>query len=122
MNNIEQQRNNKMKSVYDALIQTKTIELVKKIEQLAAKKNCTASQLALAWVLAQGDHIFPIPGTKRIKYLEENIGALNIHLSIKELEEIDPSDLPAVLEGLAQLKRGERATPEQVEVAFRSFA
>jgi aryl-alcohol dehydrogenase-like predicted oxidoreductase len=67
----------------------KNIELVKKIEQLAVKKNCTASQLALAWVLAQGDHIFPIPGTKRIKYLEENIGALNIHLSIKELEEID---------------------------------
>jgi len=67
----------------------KNIELVKKIEQLAAKKNCTASQLALAWVLAQGDHIFPIPGTKRIKYLEENVGAVKIHLSEEELNEID---------------------------------
>jgi aryl-alcohol dehydrogenase-like predicted oxidoreductase len=67
----------------------KNIQLVKKLEQLAAKKNCTTSQLALAWVLAQGDYIFPIPGTKRIKYLEENIGALNIQLSGEELKEID---------------------------------
>src|SRR5271170_5484956 len=67
----------------------KNLGLVKKIEQLANKKSCTASQLALAWVLAQGDHIFPIPGTKRIKYLEENIGALNVQLSNEELEEID---------------------------------
>jgi len=67
----------------------KNIELVKKIEQIAAKKNCTASQLALAWVLAQGDFIFPIPGTKRIKYLEENIGAVKIQLSDEELKEID---------------------------------
>jgi len=67
----------------------KNIQLVKKIEQLAAKKNCTASQLALAWVLAQGDYIFPIPGTKRRKYLEENIGALNVQFSDEELKEID---------------------------------
>lgn len=67
----------------------KNLHLVSKIEEMAEKKNCTASQLALAWVLAQGEHIFPIPGTKRIKYLEENIGAINIKLSNEELEEID---------------------------------
>jgi aryl-alcohol dehydrogenase-like predicted oxidoreductase len=67
----------------------KNLELVKKIEEIAAKKNCTASQLALAWVMAQGDYIFPIPGTKRIKYLEENVGALNVNLTKEELEEID---------------------------------
>lgn len=67
----------------------KNLDLVSKIEQLAARKKCTASQLALAWVLAQGENIFPIPGTKRIKYLEENIGAVDIHLSPAELKEID---------------------------------
>jgi aryl-alcohol dehydrogenase-like predicted oxidoreductase len=67
----------------------KNLEIVKKIEQLAQNKNCTASQLALAWVLAQGDFIFPIPGTKHIKYLEENIGAVNVHFTKDELEEID---------------------------------
>lgn len=67
----------------------KNLELVKKIEQLAIKTGCTPSQLALAWVIAQGDHIFPIPGTKKIKYLEENVSALNVHLSKAELGEID---------------------------------
>jgi len=67
----------------------KNLDLVYKLEELAAVKNCTASQLALAWVLAQGNHIFPIPGTKRIKYLEENIGALNIQLTDRELKEIN---------------------------------
>lgn len=67
----------------------KNIQLVHKIEEMAQKKNCSAAQLALAWVLAQGDHIFPIPGTKRIKYLDENIGALNVKLSQEELQEID---------------------------------
>lgn len=67
----------------------KNLELVKKIESLAKEKNCTPSQLALAWVMAQEDFIFPIPGTKRIKYLEENIGAIEIDLSEKDLQEID---------------------------------
>ena len=67
----------------------KNLSLVKKIEALAQQKDCTPSQLALAWVLAQGDHIFPIPGTKRIKYLEENVGALNVKLTKEELDEID---------------------------------
>ena len=67
----------------------KNLDLVTAIEKLAQQKSCTASQLALAWVMAQGDHIFPIPGTKRIKYLDENTGALNVSFTKKELEEID---------------------------------
>jgi len=67
----------------------KNLQLVKKIESLAKQKNCSPAQLALAWVMAQGDFIFPIPGTKHINYLEENIGALNIKLSPEELDEIN---------------------------------
>jgi aryl-alcohol dehydrogenase-like predicted oxidoreductase len=67
----------------------KNLELVKRIEELAKKKNCTASQLALAWVLAKGDFIFPIPGTKRIPFLEENAGACSIKLSNDELKQIE---------------------------------
>ena len=68
---------------------TKNLQLVQKIETLAQQKGCTAAQLALAWVLAQGEYIFPIPGTKRIKYLEENIAAVNISLTPAELDEIN---------------------------------
>jgi len=67
----------------------KNLDLVTALEKLAAKKSCTASQLALAWVMAQGDTIFPIPGTKRIKYLDENVGALNVSFTKDELKEID---------------------------------
>jgi len=67
----------------------KNLALVKKLEDIASKKDCTASQLALAWVLTQGDHIFPIPGTKRLKYLEENVAALNVSLTNDELKELD---------------------------------
>lgn len=67
----------------------KNLQLVEKINDLACKKGCTPSQLALAWVMAMGDHIFPIPGTKHIKYLEENAGAVNIKLSPTELDVID---------------------------------
>jgi aryl-alcohol dehydrogenase-like predicted oxidoreductase len=67
----------------------KNLELVNKIGSMAKAKGCTPSQLALAWVLAQGDFIFPIPGTKRIKYLEENIGALDVQLSPADLRAID---------------------------------
>ena len=76
----------------------KNLELVKKIQQIAEAKNCTASQLALAWVMAQGDYIFPIPGTKRIKYLEENAGALDVVLTLDDLATIDaffPKDIAA---------------------------
>src|SRR5262245_2244208 len=72
----------------------KNLDLVKKIEHLARAKGCTPGQLALAWVLAQGDDIVPIPGTKRLKYLEDNLGAVNVRLTREELAQID-AILPA---------------------------
>jgi aryl-alcohol dehydrogenase-like predicted oxidoreductase len=67
----------------------KNLDLVAKIESLAKEKGVTASQLALAWVLAQGKDIVPIPGTKRRKFLDENLAAAEIQLSEKELREIE---------------------------------
>ncbi|MEO6845299.1 MAG: aldo/keto reductase [Ginsengibacter sp.] len=67
----------------------KNLELVNKVILIAKEKGCTPSQLALAWVMAQGDFIFPIPGTKRINYLEENVKAVGISLSLKEKEQIE---------------------------------
>ena len=67
----------------------KNLELVKQIKAMAAEKGCTAAQLALAWVLAQPEGIVPIPGTKRRRYLEENVGALDVTLSAQDLERID---------------------------------
>ncbi|NJY62813.1 aldo/keto reductase [Salinimicrobium sp. CDJ15-81-2] len=67
----------------------KNIDLVKKIEDMAREKGCTPSQLALAWLLAQGEDIVPIPGTKHRKYLEENVEAVNVSLSKEELQQID---------------------------------
>jgi aryl-alcohol dehydrogenase-like predicted oxidoreductase len=64
-------------------------KLVEKIEEIAKEKYCTPAQLALAWVMEQRDFIVPIPGTKRIKYLEENAGAVNINLSDNELKQLD---------------------------------
>jgi aryl-alcohol dehydrogenase-like predicted oxidoreductase len=68
---------------------TRNLALVGKVKELAADKGCSAAQLALAWVLAQGEHIIPIPGTRRLKNLEENLGALKVRLSDAELVEID---------------------------------
>ena len=59
------------------------------LTELAREKACTPAQLALAWVLAQGDHIVPIPGTKRIAYLEQNAGALGVELTAADLERLD---------------------------------
>jgi aryl-alcohol dehydrogenase-like predicted oxidoreductase len=67
----------------------KNIELVKYIEIMAGVKECTASQLALAWVMTKGDYIFPIPGTKKSKYLKENVGSVNIKFNEDELSLID---------------------------------
>src|SRR5688500_520131 len=67
----------------------KNLDLVRKIEQIAQRKNCTPGQLALAWVLAQGEDVVAIPGTKRIKYLEENAGAVDVRLTEQDLAEID---------------------------------
>lgn len=67
----------------------RNLDLVRRIEAMAKEKHCTAPQLALAWLLAQGPDIVPIPGTKRRQYLEENLGALKIKLSKAELEQIE---------------------------------
>ncbi|MEA3186999.1 MAG: hypothetical protein QOD99_829 [Chthoniobacter sp.] len=67
----------------------KNLDLVSRIEEIAKTKNCTASQLALAWVLAQGEDIVPIFGTKRRKYLEENLHALDVLLTHEDLQRID---------------------------------
>src|SRR6266403_550396 len=67
----------------------RNLEIVKRMEEIAREKRCTPAQLALAWVLAQGEDIVPIPGTKRRRYLQENIGALDVDLTNKDLERID---------------------------------
>ena len=67
----------------------KNLKLVESIQLLATEKQCTPAQLALAWVLAHGEDVVPIPGTKRRKYLEENLGALNVSISAPELARID---------------------------------
>lgn len=65
------------------------LAIVRHVKQLAKEKACTPAQLALAWVLAQGDDVVPIPGTKRIAYLEENAGAQDITLTSADLERLD---------------------------------
>jgi aryl-alcohol dehydrogenase-like predicted oxidoreductase len=76
----------------------RNLALVERVRAMAEKKGCTPAQLALAWVLAQGDDIVPIPGTKRRKYLEENLGALDVQLDANDLKELDaafPQDVAA---------------------------
>jgi len=78
----------------------KNLDLVARVEVLAREKHCTAGQLALAWLLAQGEDIIPIPGTKRRKYLEENVGALNVKLAaddLRRIEEVAPKGAAAGL-------------------------
>jgi len=67
----------------------RNLELVARIRDMASEKGCTPSQLALAWVLAQGDDLVPIPGTKRRKYLEENVAALDVVLDARDLARIE---------------------------------
>lgn len=71
------------------------LRLVERLRDVARQKHCTAAQLALAWVLAQGEEIVPIPGTKRRRYLQENLGALEVHLTsddLAQIEELAPRD------------------------------
>ncbi len=84
----------------------KNIALVREVEQMATTKGCTAAQLALAWVLAQGEDIVPIPGTKRRKYLDENIAALDIDLSDDELKRLDDILPPGAAAGERYHERG----------------
>jgi aryl-alcohol dehydrogenase-like predicted oxidoreductase len=67
----------------------RNLALVDEVKELAATKGCTPGQLALAWVLAQGPHIVPIPGTRRVRNLDENLGALEVTLSAGELAALD---------------------------------
>src|SRR5258708_6119547 len=81
------------------------LKLVDTVKELAGKKGPTPAQLALAWVLAQGNDLIPIPGTKRVRYLEENMGALNVKLTESDLKEINAR--------LAQIEVfGERYAPD----------
>jgi aryl-alcohol dehydrogenase-like predicted oxidoreductase len=85
----------------------RNLELVERVRELAERKGVTPSQLAIAWVLAQGDDVVPIPGTKRRSYLEENLGALDVELTAEDLaaiERVTPRGSAA----------GERYTPENM--------
>jgi len=77
----------------------KNLDLVTAIGTMAADKGCTPAQLALAWVLRQGEDIVPIPGTKRRKYLEDNLGALDVELSDADLARIDDILPPGAAQG-----------------------
>src|SRR5438874_2716353 len=78
---------------------THNLRLVERVEEIAAEKGCKPSQLALAWLLAQGRDIVPIPGTKRRTYLEENVGALAVQLSADDLRRIDEVARPDAAAG-----------------------
>jgi aryl-alcohol dehydrogenase-like predicted oxidoreductase len=67
----------------------RNLDLVERVEEIARRKKCTPAQLALAWLLAQGEDVVPIPGTKQRRYLEENVGALSLGLTATDLEEIE---------------------------------
>jgi len=77
----------------------RNLDLVRAIEEMAQAKGCTPAQLALAWVLAQGDDIVPIPGTKRRTYLDDNLGALDVTLSEADLRRIDEILPPGAASG-----------------------
>lgn len=76
----------------------KNIELANKVEELAQRKGCTSAQLALAWVMKKEKNIVPIPGTKKVHRLEENLGALNVELTAEDFAEIEP--LSKMVQGL----------------------
>ncbi|MDB4897103.1 MAG: aldo/keto reductase, partial [Firmicutes bacterium] len=88
----------------------RNLDLVKRIEEIAAQKGCSPAQLALAWLLAQGEDIVPIPGTKRRKYLEENLGALEVRITEEDLARIE-----------AAAPRGAAAGERYAEAAMRSL-
>ena len=87
----------------------KNLEIVSEIERIAAEKKCTPAQLALAWVLAQGKDIVPIPGTKRVKYLEDNVGTLNVKLTADDLKRLDKVAPPGIAAGQRYPEAGMKA-------------
>ena len=84
----------------------RNLQLVERIQAVAADKKCTASQLALAWVMRQGNDVVPIPGTKRRKYLDENAGAASIELSAEDLKRIDEAAPKGSVAGLRYPEAG----------------
>ncbi len=84
----------------------KNIQLVREVEAMAREKGCTTAQLALAWVLAQGEDIVPIPGTKHVRYLDENIGALEVKLTDEDLRRLDEILPPGAAAGQRYHERG----------------
>jgi aryl-alcohol dehydrogenase-like predicted oxidoreductase len=87
----------------------KNLDIVGRVKRLAARKRCTAAQLALAWVLAQGEDVIPIPGSKRRERLEENAAAADIQLTAEELSEIDALLPPGIAAGTRYPEAGMRA-------------
>ena len=83
--------------------------LVEKVREFAARKGCTAGQLALAWVLAKGDDLVPIPGTKRRKYLEENAACVSVKLTPAEVAEIETAVPPDAVAGGRYAEAGLKA-------------
>jgi aryl-alcohol dehydrogenase-like predicted oxidoreductase len=83
------------------------LKLAEAVKELAAEKGCTPAQFALAWVLAQGNDLIPIPGTKRLRYLEDNMGALEVQLNESDLQETDTRFRQLAIVG-------ERYTPEMM--------
>lgn len=84
-------------------------KIVQQLEVIAREKKCTTAQLALAWVLHQKEYIIPIPGTKRIKYLEENVNAMEIRLSQSELKRIDQAAPKDFTKGFRYAERAMKA-------------
>ena len=77
----------------------RNLDLVARVEEIAAERGVTPGQLALAWVLAQGEDVVPIPGTKRVQYLEENAAAADVELSDDDLRRLDQAFPPGAAEG-----------------------
>jgi aryl-alcohol dehydrogenase-like predicted oxidoreductase len=86
----------------------RNLQLVRRVEEIAAEKGCRPSQLVLAWLLAQGDDIIPIPGTKRQSYLEENLGALTVQLTLEDLAHINKAAASTVVTGTRYPEAGMR--------------
>jgi aryl-alcohol dehydrogenase-like predicted oxidoreductase len=84
----------------------KNISLVGEVEAMAREKGCTTAQLALAWVLAQGEDVVPIPGTKHVRYLDQNIGALEVRLTAEDLRRLDAILPPGAAAGQRYHERG----------------
>jgi aryl-alcohol dehydrogenase-like predicted oxidoreductase len=84
-------------------------KLAETVRQMAGEIGCTPAQLALGWVLAQGQDVVPIPGTKRTRYLEDNVRALNVHLNAEQLRRLDEAFPRGVTAGLRYTEQGMRA-------------